>query len=77
MKQNVVIPLYITELPKASSLQMVDESLNKLNKAKKGAQNPTLIQAQAQSQAQHDSEPTLSEAGAWADNLIVSLQLRR
>ncbi|KAJ8431496.1 hypothetical protein Cgig2_032267 [Carnegiea gigantea] len=86
MKNNIVIPLYIIELPEASSLQKVVESLDMLNEAKQRGQEQGLIQNQPQAQdqgltqnqphaqieAQNDSEPSFSEAGAWADNLIVS-----
>ncbi|KAJ8434032.1 hypothetical protein Cgig2_001225 [Carnegiea gigantea] len=55
MKKNVVIPMYIIELPKASSLQKIVESLDKLN------QPQTQTQTQAQSQGQNDNKPSLSE----------------
>ncbi|KAJ8445941.1 LOW QUALITY PROTEIN: hypothetical protein Cgig2_009870 [Carnegiea gigantea] len=60
MKKNVVIHLYIIELPEANIKQRAQD------------QGLTQNQPQAQSQAQNDNEPSLSEAGAWADNLIVS-----
>ena len=86
MKKNVVIPLYIIDLPKANSLQKVVESLDMLNEIKKRCQQqgPTQNQPQAQDQgqtqnqleaqiqAQNDSEPSLSEVGTWADNLIIT-----
>ncbi|KAJ8445926.1 hypothetical protein Cgig2_009855 [Carnegiea gigantea] len=70
MKKNVVIPLYKIELPEAKNLQKMVKSLDRLNEAKHKAQDQGLTQAQ--SQAQNDNKPLLSEAAAWVDNLIVS-----
>ncbi|KAJ8428902.1 hypothetical protein Cgig2_024971 [Carnegiea gigantea] len=71
MQKNVVIPLYIIDLPEASSLQKVVESPTQ-NQPQAQDQGPTQNQSEAQIQAQNDSEPSLSEARAWADNLIVT-----
>ncbi|KAJ8447261.1 hypothetical protein Cgig2_013038 [Carnegiea gigantea] len=46
MKKNVAIPLYIIEIPEASSLQKVVQSLDRLNKAKQRGQEQGSTQNQ-------------------------------
>ena len=63
MKKNVVIPLYIIDLPEASSLHKVVESLDRLNEIKQRCQQqgPTQNQPEAQDQ---DQGPTQNQPKA-------------
>lgn len=57
-----VIPLYMVQLQRPSDVQI---GIEKLEKFKKGVESK-------KKQAFQPTEPTLSQAGQWADDLIVS-----
>ncbi|KAJ8422931.1 hypothetical protein Cgig2_012945 [Carnegiea gigantea] len=76
MKKNVVIPLYIIDLPEASSLQKVVESLNRLNKTKQRCQQqgPTQNQPQAQDQGPTQNQPQAQDQGLTQNQPEAQIQ---
>ncbi|KAJ8424734.1 hypothetical protein Cgig2_010034 [Carnegiea gigantea] len=64
--RGFVIPIYVVELHVPSQLQKVVESLDGLQKAK---DKETV---QCTSPCEPTVDPSLNEAGIWADNLIVT-----
>ncbi|KAJ8433137.1 hypothetical protein Cgig2_004875 [Carnegiea gigantea] len=57
MKKNVVIPLYIIDLPEASNLKKVVESLDRLNEIKQRCQQQGPTQNQPQAQPKTNLKP--------------------
>jgi len=76
MKKNIVIPLYIIDLPEASSLQKVVESLDRLNEIKQRCQQqgPTENQPEAQDQGPTQNQPQPQDQGPTQNQPEAQIQ---